>query len=731
MKRAAWLVAGACVAYGAFFPGCGSSKGNSISFGDDAATDATSSSGGDSGDAATLIFDSGGDGVASFGDGNSGCPSTCTELGANCGAVTDTKCGGVVQCGGCDAGTCGGGGTHNVCGGGSGSPDGCSPLTCAGQNITCGQAGDGCGNTLQCGTCSLPQSCGGDPGKPGQCGCTGVCQQVPVCAPGTTTTLTGTVWDPAGIHPLYNALVYIPNNPNDPGLQPFPAGITCDVCGATAAGDPLVTTFTAPDGTFTLSGVPVGSNVLLVVQLGRWRRQFTVNIGTSCGANSVPAKTLTMPKNHTEGDIPRIGVLTGGFDPMECVLRKMGVQDSEFTDPGGAGHIQFYLAGAPNLPANPFGIYAGVCPANPYGSGAEIDTATPSQAALFGTSGGQPTINQYDVVILACEGYEEDMQANWPNLGAYTSAGGRVFMTDFSYDWIAATKTCTKASQCGAGGVCNSGYCTNANNVSQNPAYTNVASWHTLQNPQGSPETGTIDLVSNPKGMAFEQWLQIVGASAPGSGTVSLDPVFHNSDGVVSPTQQWLYWGAMTPIHFTFNTPVGATSANQCGRVVFSDWHADNLGFPGSYPSCPYVLPTAAPYYSHGLKFPAECDSNPMTPQEAILEFMLFDLTACVQPYTPVCTPTTCTAQGIQCGPASDGCGNLLMCGSCASGQTCGGGGAGQCGTQTMCTPETCMSQGIQCGQAGDGCGNVIDCGNCAAGQICGYGGPGKCGSNQ
>jgi hypothetical protein len=47
------------------------------------------------------------------------------------------------------------------------------------------------------------------------------------------------------------------------------------------------------------------------------------------------------------------------------------------------------------------------------------------------------------------------------------------------------------------------------------------------------------------------------------------------------------------------------------------------------------------------------------------------------------------------------------------------------------CVPETCVSQGIQCGQAGDGCGNVIDCGNCAAGQICGLGGAGKCGTAQ
>ncbi|MGH7297849.1 MAG: hypothetical protein ACRELB_23115, partial [Polyangiaceae bacterium] len=431
------------------------------------------------------------------------------------------------------------------------------------------------------------------------------------------------------------------------------------------------------------------------------------------------------------GDIPRIGILTGGFDPMECVLRKMGVQDSEFTNPGGPGHIQLYLAAQPNAPPNPFGAFAASCPPNPYGSGAEIDSTTPGQATLFGTTGGQPTIDQYDLLVLACEGYEENVQANWPNLGAYTSAGGRVFMTDFAYDWMAQTKSCTKATQCGAGGACKGGFCTSANNVTENPAYPGVATWHTLQNAQGSPETGTIDLVNNPKGAAFEQWLQIVGSSAVGSGTVSLDPVFHNSDAVTSPTQRWLYWGGSTPIHFTFNTPVGAASAAQCGRAVFSDWHADVLGFAGSYPSCPYVLPNAAPYYSHGMKFPAECDSKPMTPQEAILEFMLFDLSACVQPYTPVCTPTTCTALGVQCGPASDGCGNLLQCGSCASGQTCGGGGAGKCGTQTTCTPETCASQNIQCGQAGDGCGNAIDCGNCPTGQICGLGGPGKCGTVQ
>lgn len=635
---------------------------------------------------------------------DSGCePSTCAELGANCGPVTDPKCGGVIDCGLCPAGESCGNGGPNKCG--MASADGCAPLSCADQNANCGQIGDGCGNTISCGSCTAPKSCGGG-ATPNKCGCTGICAQVPDCPALTTTTLTGTVLDPAGTRPLYNALVYIPNDPNDPGLQPFPAGITCDVCGATAAGNPLVTAYTAPDGTFTLQNVPVGTQLPLVVQLGRWRRQFKVDVTASCGANSVPAGTLTMPKNHSEGDIPRIGILTGAFDPIECVLRKMGVQDSEFGNPGSAAHIQLYTASG-NGP-DPFGGYPG-CP-NPYGGGVRIDGATPPQASLFGQSGGQPTINNYDVVILSCEGFEDNNMAYWGNLGAYTSAGGRVFMTDFSYNWMATSG--------GFGGP----------PAAVNPAYANVASWYLGQNPSGSPNTGIIDLVSNPKGPAFQQWLQIVGVSPVNSGIVSLNPVFHNSNGVIAPTQQWLHDPSNAPIHFTFNTPVGGNAAEQCGRMVYSDWHADNLSFPPSYASCPYVVPGPPPYLSHGMTFPQECDNNPMTPQEAILEFMLFDLTACVQPYIPLCAPTTCAAQGIECGAAGDGCGGLLDCGTCPPDQFCGGGGPNKCGTTNNCIPSTCTAQGIGCGKAGDGCGNVLECGNCPTGQVCGLDGPGKCG---
>ncbi len=642
-----------------------------------------------------------------------GCvPPTCAELGANCGAaVTDTKCNGpTIDCSQkpCPTGeTCGGGGHPNQCGTGGGSHgDACAAKqTCESQNITCGAAGDGCGGTIQCGTCTLPQTCGGAGNGKQECGCTGLCAQIPNCngdagAGGMTTSISGKVYDPNGSYPLYNALVYVPN---DPGvLAPFPAGITCDVCGVTAAGNPLVSTNTDVTGSFTLTGLPVGQTIPLVIQLGRWRRQFSFPITNACGPNTIPASAspdggagkLTMPHNHNEGDLPRIAIVTGAYDPLECMLLKIGIDQSEFGDPGGPNYISFYysdgtLGGTPGTP----------------GPGAIYDLATPDQDALFeatGGPGGGPVINNYDITMLECEGYDAPQpMAQQTAIAAYAGAGGRVFTSDFGYEWLY-----------------------------QNPDLQSAASWAVnATEPDGNPAVGLLDgEAENPVGPFFRSWLEnlgTVGDAAIGmlasEDYENLRPVFSNTTAVVPPTQQWIHSrdqegdaaAVVRPIFFTFNTPINVPdggAASQCGRVAFSDWHAQYNVLSG------------------GTTFPAACPGGALTAQELMLEFLLFDLSACVQPYTPLCTPTTCGAQGIQCGAAGDGCGNPLDCGPCPTGMTCGGGGPGKCGTSSICTPETCVSEMIQCGPAGDGCGNPLNCGNCATGDICGLGGPGICG---
>jgi len=83
------------------------------------------------------------------------------------------------------------------------------------------------------------------------------------------------------------------------------------------------------------------------------------------------------------------------------------------------------------------------------------------------------------------------------------------------------------------------------------------------------------------------------------------------------------------------------------------------------------------------------------------------------------CVPRTCAQLGAQCGSAADGCGGVIQCGSCPTGQNCGGGGANKCGTGA-CTPKTCAQLGASCGVASDGCGDVVSCGSCVPPQTCG-----------
>ena len=89
--------------------------------------------------------------------------------------------------------------------------------------------------------------------------------------------------------------------------------------------------------------------------------------------------------------------------------------------------------------------------------------------------------------------------------------------------------------------------------------------------------------------------------------------------------QQWIY-GTDTqnskPMvqYFSFNTPVGA---QECGRMVFSDVHVSaGAGTDGG----------KAP-------FPSGCVSQDLSPQEQALEFMIFDLSSCVQPDTAPVEP--------------------------------------------------------------------------------------------
>jgi hypothetical protein len=169
------------------------------------------------------------------------------------------------------------------------------------------------------------------------------------CQGGSTTTITGKVYDPAGRNPLYNIVVYVPAAP----LQPLPTGVPtgADACSCPAlykSGEVVITT-TSVDGTFKLTNAPVGTSVPLVIQVGKWRRLFHINV-SACKDNAQPDKTLLLPSTVAAGDtndnMPEIAVSTGSADSLECLMTRIGLPSTEYVaGTGGSGHVHIFAGG--------------------------------------------------------------------------------------------------------------------------------------------------------------------------------------------------------------------------------------------------------------------------------------------------------------------------------------------------------------------------------------------------
>ena len=110
-----------------------------------------------------------------------------------------------------------------------------------------------------------------------------------------------------------------------------------------------------------------------------------------------PATLTRLPRNRAEGDIPLMAMVTGNVDALECVLRKIGIDDSEFTTPAGGGRVQLYVADGANAGRN-----------------------TPAASDLYNTPA---TLSRYDMVLFACEGaHIEKPPAAQRNLVDYANA---------------------------------------------------------------------------------------------------------------------------------------------------------------------------------------------------------------------------------------------------------------------------------------------------------------------
>lgn len=415
---------------------------------------------------------------------------------------------------------------------------------------------------------------------------------VPACPGGGRTTVSGTIFDPAGHVPLYNITVYVPNK----ALSPINDGPSCDPCNPATgtsllSGDPVAIAKTDEKGQFqlgTMGGdVPAGDNIPLVIQVGKWQRQITIPHVAACTDTAMTdVNLMRLPRNQSEGHLPKMALTTGQKDAMECLLRKVGIADSEFTPESGAGRVNFYAGGGGTSAYDPT-LNAGAA-------------FTPAQ----GWWDSLDNLKKYDIILHSCEGGFGSYDGNGAPMSTKSPAalqalqdfadlGGRVFASHWHAYWF----------------------------EKGTPAFRSIAMFnHRAGIP--NPYDATIDQ-SFPTGQALATWMVNVGGSTmPGVVTIAQDASSRLVDSVTggATSQRWIYASTLMPPSVQYLSATTPIPGGTCGRVVLSDIHVSAGAAGSDVPAMP---------------FPTGCVTTTLSPQEKVIEFMLFDIANCVQPSIP------------------------------------------------------------------------------------------------
>jgi hypothetical protein len=356
-------------------------------------------------------------------------------------------------------------------------------------------------------------------------------------------------------------------------VEPLVDELICDQCGAELSGSPLVSTVTDTHGRFVLEDVPADVDFSLVMQVGKWRRVVPIPAVQACQDNEILDPQVTrLPRSTAEGNLPRIALTTGSADPLFCLLRRLGIADDEYGIQGSDARIHFFEGSTGST------TYDG-------GFGASPGANFPVAENTLWTDGWQG----YDIVMLSCEGdtYPGDKTGHRQALRDYLDVGGRAFATHYHFTWM------------------------------QGDAPADLASIATFR-PNYNDVNGTVDIdTSFPKGEALADWLEFVDGASPWGMFQVADGRDHTMS--ISPNaQRWVTYGPGEQIlYFSFNAPIGAPEEDQCGRMVYSDIHVSiSAGNPSG-------------------SFPSACNNSPLSEQEKVLIFMLFDLSGCITPDVP------------------------------------------------------------------------------------------------
>lgn len=230
----------------------------------------------------------------------------------------------------------------------------------------------------------------------------------PTTSAPATGTITGIVLAPNSTDAVANALVYAPARGNEAagGTVQTPRATPDLDCGEPA--EPyIVKTCSRADGTFMLTGVPVGTIQLVVM-----RGLFTIRSAIAVLANQtaqLPRPDSTLPAvASARGSLPKIAVVLGTWDHLENVLAKLGLGETDARGHLRPGTERFTI----------------------YGNG------TNSADDLF----RRPSeLAKHDMILINCtDNYNRLLgeELVLRNLRKFVEDGGRLYITDRAYNFV-------------------------------------------------------------------------------------------------------------------------------------------------------------------------------------------------------------------------------------------------------------------------------------------------------
>ncbi len=227
---------------------------------------------------------------------------------------------------------------------------------------------------------------------------------------GKPQTLSGVLTAPDGETPIPGATVYIPNSANSPSLAGNSANTNCEE----PPENYLVYTCTGPDGSFSLDVKNLSGKVTLKFKKGSF--EMTVDVDLQ-GSSGNLGKVEMSPDSANAA--PKMAVVTGTYDRMQDVLAKLG-----FGSVNDLGRLE--------LGTEKFDLYDG---------NGSLDTTYKEFYEIFNDNDGdgRADIYNYDIVFINCGNNYENFilkdQQKIAILKDFVSKGGRLYLTDWSYDF--------------------------------------------------------------------------------------------------------------------------------------------------------------------------------------------------------------------------------------------------------------------------------------------------------